>query len=363
MGKKKIAFIIGSLSSGGAERVISNLSNELIENFEIVIITFVNSIPFYRLDDRIKVIPCCKVINYSTSIYQSLKLNIILIKKIYQIFKKEQINIAIGFITSANIIAIISAKFYGIPCIISERNNPLRGDLPRFWIILRKFVYPLADKVVLQTEGVKEIYHKKLKPNKIIILPNPISSELTKLRNNTTLKTKLIITVGRLDNNKSQDDIVKAFMSINPQDWKLSIIGDGENKQKLLSLIDSLHANQKINILPKVKRIEEYYNKASIFVLNSKSEGFPNSLLEAMHFGLPCISSDCNFGPSDLITDGINGFLIPNNDIQILKERLSQLINNKDMRQTFSKNSIITTEKYKSKKVVAKWEQLINSLC
>ncbi|WP_047546297.1 glycosyltransferase [Psychroserpens sp. Hel_I_66] len=360
--KKKIAFVIASLASGGAERVISNLSNTLIENYEIIIITFSESKPFYNLDQRIKVISCLDKIEQPKSIFQSLKLNYLLTKRIFQILKKEHVNVSIGFITSANILSTIASKFYGIPCIISERNNPLVEEVPKFWVLLRSLVYPLADKMVLQTEGVKKIYENKIRKNKISILPNPIASELTNLRDHTIKKENLILTVGRLDENKCHEDIIQAFKTIKVHNWKLLIIGDGDKKEKLIKLIKSSHQSDKIKIISKVKDIENYYNKASIFVFTSKTEGFPNALLEAMHFGLPSISTNCDFGPSDLINDGTNGFLIPLNDSIVLRERLSQLIDSKKLRHIFSQRSIQRTENYESKKAVAQWEQLINSL-
>lgn len=360
--KKKIAFVISSLSSGGAERVISNLSNELINRFQIVIITFSNTEPFYNLDERIKVIPCIKTINQPKSIFHSLKLNYKLTKKIYQIYKAEKVDIAFGFITAANILATIAGKLYGIPIIISERNNPLIIDVPKFWKVLRTFVYPWADKLVLQTNGVKNIYKNKIKPNKLILLPNPISLELTSKRDDSVIKENLILNVGRLDENKCQEDLIMAFNNVKPKNWKLLIIGDGYKKQELFNLIEDLKLTENIKIISKIKRVEEYYNKASIFVFTSKSEGFPNALLEAMHFGLPSISTDCDFGPSELITNGENGFLTPISQVQTMSDRLSELISSQELRNKFSVNSKLKTEAYETKNAVIKWEELINSL-
>jgi GalNAc-alpha-(1->4)-GalNAc-alpha-(1->3)-diNAcBac-PP-undecaprenol alpha-1,4-N-acetyl-D-galactosaminyltransferase len=362
MPKKKIAFVIGSLSSGGAERVITNLSNSLIDKYDIVIITFTESTPFYPLDKRIKVLACRNSSTLPTSTFQSLKLNILLTKRIYKILKKENVNIAIGFITSANILATIAAKLYRIPCIISERNNPLVENVPKFWVVLRKYFYPMADSVVLQTKGVKKIYEKKIKPHKITILPNPISLELSKLRDDSIEKEKIILTVGRLDKNKCQEDLIKAFNTIESKDWKVEIVGDGYKKEDLLKQINDYNLEDKIKITSKVKRIDKYYNRASIFVFTSKTEGFPNVLLEAMDYGLPCISTDCNFGPSDLIEDGKNGYLVPINNVDILKNRLEYLMNDEKLRNRISQNARKTTEQYHSGIVVNQWEKLILSL-
>ncbi|WP_299113622.1 glycosyltransferase family 4 protein [uncultured Winogradskyella sp.] len=358
--KKKIGFVIGTLSSGGAERVISTLSNSLIERFDITIITFAKSTPFYALDNRIKVIPCREKVNKPKSAFDSLKLNYGLVKRISKISKQEEIDILIGFITSANILTVLASRLNGIPSIISERNNPLVEDVPKLWEILRGLVYPKASILVLQTNGIKKLYEKKIKPDKIAILPNPISSGLSKLRNNSIKKEKIILSVGRLDKNKCHDELITAFYTINSNDWKVKIIGDGSKKQELTDLIKTYNLSENVEIISKVKDIDRYYNEASLFVFTSKTEGFPNALLEAMHFGLPCVSTDCNFGPSDLINDGENGFLIPVNDQKALTTKLSELIHNKDLQTKFSENAKQTTEQYMSEKVVAQWEALIN---
>lgn len=359
--KKKIGFVIGTLSSGGAERVISTLSNELIERFDITIITFAKSTPFYTLDDRIKVVSCMAKADKPKSMLDSLKLNYNLAKRISSISKQEGINILIGFITSANVLTVIAAKLNGIPSIISERNNPLVEDVPRLWEILRKYTYPKTDALVLQTNGIKKLYEKKIRPHKITILPNPISADLSKLRAFNPKEENIILSVGRLDKNKCHDELITAFHTINPKSWKVKIIGDGNKKQELTELIKKYDLTNRIEIISKVKNIDKYYNEASIFVFTSKTEGFPNALMEAMHFGLPCISTDCNFGPSDLINNGENGFLIPVNDQERLTEKLSQLISDKNLQQKFSENAIRTSEKYMSKNVVSQWEALINT--
>lgn len=358
--KKKIGFVIGKLSAGGAERVISNLSNVLIEKFDITIITHVKSEPFYLLDKRIKVISCLDYIEKPSSTLQSIKLNYNLVKRISQIIKEQGIDVVIGFITSANILSTIAARLNRIPCIISERNNPIVEEIPRLWVVLRRLIYPLANNLVLQTEGVKKIYEKKMNPQKITILPNPVSTQLSQLRKQTLKKEKILLTVGRLKKHKSQEQIITAYKNISPEGWKLIIIGNGDQKQKLENLIEEYKLSKKIKIISGVKQMDKYYNNASIFVFTSKYEGFPNALLEAMHFGLPCVSTNCDFGPSDLINNGVNGFLVPIDNQTILESRIKRLINDENLREEFSIKSKVKTEAFKSEVVVNQWENLIN---
>jgi len=361
--KRKIGFVIGGLTSGGAERVISTLSNDLIEKFEITIITLTKSKPFYPLDERIKVISCSDKSKKPKSFLESVQLNYKLARQISKITKEEKIEVLIGFITSANVLTVIASKITGIPAIISERNNPKVEYVPKFWRVLRHFLYPRANTLVLQTKGVKALYEKRISPKKLVILPNPISRELTALKKDLEQKNreKIILTVGRLHFQKRQDMIIRAFAKLNTKGWKLLIVGYGEERKELEDLIEQNKLTDKIEIISKVKNIHEYYNKSSIFVLSSRNEGFPNALLEAMHFGLATISTDCEFGPADIIENGENGFLIDVDGREELIDRLAELMDDETLRQKFSRNAVESTRKYVAKNVVNQWEQLIKS--
>src|SRR5690606_22940547 len=113
--------------------------------------------------------------------------------------------------------------------------------------------------------------------------------------------------------------------NIKNEDWALHIIGDGVNRNAYESLIKSLNIEHKVKLLGNKTNVDTYYNESSVFVFTSRFEGFPNALTEAMYFGLPSISTDCPSGPSELITDGYNGFLISVEDQQALEVQLKKL--------------------------------------
>ena len=358
--KKKIAFVIGALTPGGAERVISTLSNGLIDDFDVTIITFKKSKPFYRLDERIQVISCFDKIDKPTSFLGSLKLNYSILKRVSKITKEEKIDLLIGFITQANIKAVLAAKFNRIPCLISERNDPLKNDIPKFWVVLRKYIYPKANCLIVQTEKVKQVYESMIKVKEMVVLPNPISTELSKHKEDYSRnRENIILSVGTFNNDKRQERIISAFHELQLNNWKLLLIGEGPNESKLKTLIKELNISDKVEMLPKIRNVHDYYNKASIFAFSSKAEGFPNVLLEAMHFGLPSLSTNCNYGPSELITNGENGFLAPVNDQAIFVDYLQKLVESKELRLSFSKESMKTTEKFLDTYVTSSWRNLI----
>ena len=358
--KKHIAFVIGALSPGGAERVITNLSNSLVKDFKVTIITFIESDPFYTLNDSVNVVSCFKELKNPKSFLGSLKLNYSILNRVSKITKEEKIDLLIGFITQANIKAVLAAKFNGIPCLISERNDPLKNDIPKFWVILRKYIYPKANCLIVQTEKVKQVYERMIKAKEMVVLPNPISTELSKLREDySTNREKIILSVGTFNNDKRQERIISAFHELQLNNWKLLLIGEGPNESKLKALIKELNISDKVKTLPKIRNVYDYYNKASIFAFASKAEGFPNVLLEAMHFGLPSLSTDCNYGPSELITNGENGLLAPVNDQTIFVDYLQKLVESEELRLSFSKESMKTTEKFLDTHVTSSWRNLI----
>ncbi|MDF0708338.1 glycosyltransferase family 4 protein [Flagellimonas okinawensis] len=357
--KTKIAFVLGSLTSGGAERVVTTLSNSFVEKYDVTIITFKKSEPFYKLHDAINVVSCMEDIKPSKNLFNSLLLNFSLLRNLIKLLRANNIDLVIGFITMANVLTILSAKFLKIPCIVSERNNPYIDATPGFWKLCRKYTYPLANSLVVQTKLIKEFYSGLVDNDKIAVLPNPISPLLSDQRNFDADKENIILNVGKLHDQKNQTLLIKAFNDIEYGDWKLYIIGEGQNRSILENLISELGLRDNVFLLGRKNNIHDYYNKAKVFAFTSNYEGFPNALIEAMHFGLPCVSTDCPTGPSELITNGENGYLVPMDNKEELAKRLQLLISDAEIRTNFSSKSLNATKDFNISTVLEKWENVI----
>lgn len=359
--KKKIAFLIPSLSTGGAERVVVSLANKFVEKFEVFVIVLNYTDTVYKVNNDVHIIYLRDKYLPSSSSFEAIKSNLINLKKIFKIVKANQISMLIGFTTSVNVLTIIIAKLLKKPNLISERNNPEVYFPNTFWKNLRSLSYPFTDGLIVQTEFIKGFYERILKEEKIQIIPNPIDEMMLIEKRDYRDRENIILTVGRLDANKNQRLLIEAFANLNVFNWKLLIVGDGVLRREYEEMVISLGIASKVEIVGNVNNVQDYYNKAKIFVFTSDSEGFPNALLEAMSFGLPCISTDCPSGPSEIIEDNENGYLIEvNNRIQ-LEHCLTKLMNSSELRSDFSNKALKSTSKFKIEEIYKKWENLVIS--
>ena len=346
----KIAFLISSLNAGGAERVVSLLANELSLTNDIVIITLSKDEPFYKLNDSITV-KQLGVLNSGTNPLKSIFSNLVLLYKITLLIRSFKIKSLICFMTTSNVLGIISGKMLSnIKVTISERANPKFEDVG-YWNFLRRKTYKLADRLVVQSEEISNYFKPFVDERKTSIIPNPIKI----VDFNKNKKEKIILTVGRIDANKNQEQIIRSFSKVKQQGWKHIICGDGSLLSKLKDLVKALNINDAVEFKGRVKNIEKQYERASIFAFSSLSEGFPNVLLEAMNYGCACISTDCPTGPSILIKNNVNGFLIPLADENSYTNHLQNLIDDEKNRNIFVSNAKSGLENYSLNKVAEQW--------
>ena len=363
MKKAKIAFVIPSLRSGGAERVVSTLSNTLYNQYEVHIICLVKTVPFYKIHKGVTIHYCIEENNNSTGVVSAIANNLKLVRKLNAIIKQNGIQILLGFITSANVLSIISGKLCGIPVIISERNNPKNDRIPQMWKKLRDLFYPYANWIVVQTEDTKKFYREKLNIKRQTVISNPISTDFIVemvTASKQSSKENIIINVGRLHPQKAQDVLIKAFSKTNNNDWQLYVVGEGEGRKDLESLISTLNLQEKVHLVGRIEEIQKIYDRAKIFAFSSIYEGFPNALIEAMYFGLACVSTDCPTGPSELIDDGENGFLINVNDTSALTKKLNILMESEELRISFGQKAQKKVSTFNAENIAQEWTNIIN---
>ncbi|MBT8763036.1 glycosyltransferase family 4 protein [Desulfohalobiaceae bacterium Ax17] len=346
----KIVFIISSLGSGGAERVLTLIANYLSNKYTVTIITLSSEKPFYKIDKKIKLIQLdlLKISrNKFESLYNTVK-RILILKKT---LKQVNADVNISFMTHTNILSIIASKLNQQKIIASEDieyyyyNN-------KFLFFIRKIVYKFSDFLIVKTFADKKNYDFL---KKVCVIGNPLPSISFKI---DSKKEPFILAVGRLDKQKGFDTLIEVYSKIDT-DWKLYIAGEGKERENLQSLIKSLKLENRVILLGIREDIFEWYAKASIFVLSSRKEGFGNVLIEAMAFGCAVVSFDCPYGPNEIIQDGVNGLLIENQNSQALAGAIKKLIDDQVLREKLSQEALKVRETYHIKKIIGAWEEVI----
>ena len=380
-GEKSIAFYIGGLCIGGAERVICNLAEYFYsEGYRVSMVTKVRDEKEYELNPGIKrIIADITPEEETTSRTRNLFARIAKLKRIWKEVKPDVI---VSFIRKNNLMAIASAAPLGIPVVVSVRSAPER-ELKGFGFRTISFLlFRQAAGVVLQTREAYNFFpgyirakavvlqnsinpdflkeSEKLalernsdingasneKPEKVAVENTNINREEAKVIDSRVVfskREKKIITVGRIDDNKNQRMLVEAYAKIAGQypEWSLELIGDGSGRQALEEYVSTLPCKDRISFTGAVDDVAKRMSVASIFVLPSKIEGMPNALIEAMVMGMACISTDCPCGgPRDLIAaDESNGILVPVDNVDAMAMALKRLINNDTLRESMGDNA------------------------
>ena len=201
---------------------------------------------------------------------------------------------------------------------------------------------------------------KSINKNSIVI-PNSIDffSEHT-----ARLTNKRILFVGRMVPDKGYDLLLKVLKKVSEihSDWDFRIIGDGPLKSRILKGIALNGLTEKISLLSSTELIAEEYLNSSIYLMTSRTEGLPMVLLEAQACGLPIVSFDCETGPSDIVIDNENGYLIDCFDIDKMVQKISKLCSDADLRVKFGKNALENVKKFRPELVNPAWDVLFEQM-
>lgn len=311
-----VLFIIPRMGGGGAERVMSYISNHLaVTDNRATILTIVGGESFYELDNRVQYESANVKVNRSNKL-SLLFSEVFGFVKSFFFFRKriKEINpdLVVSFLIETDILTYFIKKT-GVKFkhVCSERNDPfIRNGLIKR--VLRR-VYGETELFVCQSEKVSEFY--SYVPNRIVI-PNPINPDNIPDRSENIMDR--VVAVGRLDEQKNFELLIKSYANIAdkiPQ-YRLDIYGEGYMREKLQALIDLLKMNDKITLMGAEKDVVQHIKDAALYIMSSNFEGFPNALLEAMSIGIPVISTDFATGIARELINNERGMVVPVGDEQ-----------------------------------------------
>lgn len=340
------------------ERVMSQLLMEISKNNDVelhLILYGINRDIFYDIPDSIIIHRPLYDFNNTYRLFYTLKTLFFLRRET----KKINPDTILSFGEMWNNLVLLSLTKLSYPIYVSDRGKPGKS-LGKIHDWLRKTLYPKVSGVIAQTKYAENFYKSFVVPNKIIVIGNPIKIIDNKF---SSKKENIVLSVGRLIETKHHAELIKVFIKINKSDWKLIIVGGDALNQKqslrLQKLIKENGAEQNVILAGEKVNVESYYNKSKIFAFTSSSEGFPNVIGEALSAGLAVVSFDCVAGPSDMIINNENGFLIDVFNYNEFEKKLLLLMEDDSLRFKFGEEGSKTIKKFEKGTVAKQYFQFI----
>ncbi|MEE3469422.1 MAG: glycosyltransferase [Butyrivibrio hungatei] len=394
--KKHIAMYIGSLEKGGAERVMSNLADYFFEQgYKVTLVTTYlaaneyevkhaawkrvpagapNAVHVADLDENpvwvdleggekggIRRVFSALLKEEQAGRAANLKNRY---NKLRNIWKELKPDLVLSFLGKNNIMALSTATREGIKVVVSVRADPDMEYGSRGLKAGMLATFGKAAGVVVQSKGAKAKFPKYIQ-KKCIILPNSLNPSFIRKRYIGDREKKIVM-VARINSNKNQEMVMRAFKDAAGDafpDYSLVFYGDGPDSIKLQRLASELGIRKRVEFKGNVSNVAEHIEKASIFILASNHEGMPNSLIEAMSLGLPCISTDCPCGgPRDLIEDGVNGLLVPVGDKDAMADAIRKILSDKELAERLGEQATKIQEICSPDITNSKWKKYFDRI-
>ncbi|MGL4849564.1 MAG: glycosyltransferase family 4 protein [Clostridium sp.] len=356
----KLGILVDDMNSkGGVPRSIANLANGLNRylKWDIEVISCFKGIEksiYYSLDQEIKLI--------YLNLDRDENINKILRQiKFYRRIRKKITNEKYDVVVSSSAFLSIYAQGISKKIKIIGCEHGAYSHLSSNWRKITQVVYRRLSALVLLTNEERECY--KIKDSKIKVIKNMKSFNSEE---KAELNNKKILSIGRIDENKNICNMIEVFKEVSTVvlDAKLKIIGNGDcgEIEKVKKIIKQLDLVGKVKIQEFTHDVKKEYLECGIFLMTSKSEGLPMVLVEAMTCGVPCISYDIKTGPKDLILDNETGYLIEAFDKKNMKEKIIELLENKEKRKEMGMKAYQKSSEFNEEVIIKEWEKLISEV-
>ncbi len=360
----RLTLVVHSLSAGGAQRVVAEMANHWAKlGWDVAVVTLAGT-----SEDHFQLLPgvhrvALDLMRDSSHALAALGNNLRRVRRLRRAIRSCDPQVVVSFIDKTNVLTLLATWGTRIPVIVAERTDPRQHSIGRLWSWLRRRTYPLARAVVVQTESVRRALDNL--GSNVHVIPNGVAAVSP---SHTTAElghesSRYIIGMGRLSPEKGFDRLIDAWSMIADEhpSWKLRIYGEGPERSQLENLVQR-QATRRVELPGQTTEPEMAYSTATIFVLPSLYEGFPNALLEAMACGLPVISFDCPSGPAEIIRHEVDGLLVPASDTEALAQAMDWLISDSVLRETLGRRAREVSDRFSTAESYRRWEELIGRL-
>jgi GalNAc-alpha-(1->4)-GalNAc-alpha-(1->3)-diNAcBac-PP-undecaprenol alpha-1,4-N-acetyl-D-galactosaminyltransferase len=366
-GKIKLLIVSQHLEGGGAEKILYRLILNLYNEFDITLVTLYNKGRYLK---EILALPginyiCLNAERGNTFVFAFR------LRKIIKVTRPDKI---FSFLYYQNILTYLALIGLKVPVILSERSNHRfylkRSIKHAIWRYLLQRAYNYAESVITVSDESKAaiIYDFRIPGEKIFTIYNGLSFPLLdKLKEEPVTDFEFrkdvdyVIAIGSLTKAKNYPLLIRSFsiLSSKYKYIRLIILGKGEMENELNEIVAHMNLNGMIHFIGYRNNPCKYLKKASCYVLSSSWEGFPNSLLEAMYINGHVISTNCPTGPSEIISNNVNGLLCALNNPEELAAAIEKMCFDKDFRNNVFENSRKTITRFDEKVMVQEYRKIL----
>ena len=357
-----VTLVVPSLAAGGAERVVSTMANHWARAGHSVSVITIDSAhaDFYRLDAHVRRY-ALGLQAPSRNVWHALRQSWRRISHLRSALRDSGATHVVSFVERTNVIATAASMGLDVALVLAERTDPRAHRIGRLWNGLRRLTYPRAAAIVVQTASVREWAIAWLRADRVYVIPNPIDPARWHIPEPRSPRERTIVGVGRLSTEKGFDLLLHAFARVAPAfpDWELTILGEGPLRGELESLAESLGIAGRVAMPGNVASPECVLRTASVFVLPSRFEGFPNALIEAMASGCAVIAADCPSGPRHIVRDQDNGLLVAPESPAALGDALLRLLRDATERERLGRAAESVLLEYDADQVMRRWNEVL----
>lgn len=363
---KNICFFSGDITRpGGTERVSTIIANGIAAagNYQVCFLSIVEG----RQEPSFHISP--KIPRYTLK-HDGKWISpgpgyVPLLPALRRFLKKHQIGVIIDIDLVLDVLSIPAAAGLPAKVVSWEHFHYYYEQETLYRRVIAAFSARFSDYMVVLTPQDLRNYQEKLRRrDRIDYIFNPIESAPSCAPDADSRREKIILTVGRLNHFKGIDLLAQIVPKVlrEHEDWKWYFLGEGEYRTILEETRSRYRLEEQLILTGVVSNVEDYLRRASLCVLASRTEPFGMCILEAKTQGVPCVSFDVPYGPSIIIEDGQNGFLIPPFDLEQMAEKITLLMEDTALREQFIRNTGMGMEKFRLEPILRKWEDLLSRM-
>lgn len=364
----KLAFFYGNLLRGGAQRVMSELANQFTAwGDEVILLTLDKGSCEYKLDPRVRV-QGLDLSGDSANKLDSLARLLKTLKALRRWERRERPDAVICFSTHLSFQLDLALAGCRDRCriIASERANPRYRDNEPLEALERRSLEKL-DGFIFQTQRVSELFPQSLREKGRVIHNGLFSGDIPEtVTEYSQRQLKSICAMGRLDYQKAYDTMIRAFALFAREhpEHTLNIYGRGREgaREKLQELARELGVDGRVVFHGNLPDVLEHIKDAGMFLMTSRFEGMPNALMEAMACGLPCVCTDCDFGPGELIEGGVSGLLSPVDDTEAIAAAMARIADEPGLGEKLSRGALEIRRSHSREEICRQYHSYIEEI-